>query len=191
MTTCLRLLLLSCVLAFAGCANVAKISTGEVIVENRITMKLDAAWNQVNLPGRGKSVLWTQDGITIDALEWWVGVADGQNLADLPSDKRPLTFRSAMQPHEVVALFEGLYGRDGSTFTLDKLTPADFLGGSGYRVDYTVLRKFDDVRVSGMAWFAVRNGQLHALTFTAPRLGFFPRHQPIVEQVARSARLKT
>jgi hypothetical protein len=185
-----RLLLASIVLVLAGCANVAKVSTGEVLVEGRIAMTLDSAWNQVNVPGRGRSVLWTQDGITVDALEWWVGIADGQNIVDQPSDKRPLTFRSTMQPHEVVALFEGVYGRDGSSFTVDKLTPVEFLGGSGYRIDYTVLRKIDDVRVSGMAWFAVRGGQLHALTFTAPRLGFFPRHQPKVEQVARGARLK-
>ncbi len=177
-------------LALAGCANVAKVSTGDVLVDGRIAMTLDAAWNQVNLPGRSKPVLWTQDGVTIDALEWWVGIADGQNLMELGKDKRPLTFRASMDGHELVALFEGWYGRDGSTFTLDKLEPTEFLGGKGYRVDYTVLRKADEVRVRGMAWIAVRNSQLFAMTFTAPRLGFFPRHQAKVEQAARSARLK-
>lgn len=182
--------LLLITLGMAGCANVAKVSTGDVLVDGRISMTLDAAWNQVNLPGRSKPVLWTQDGVTIDALEWWVGIADGQNLMELGKDKRPLTFRATMDGHELVALFEGWYGRDGSTFTLDKLEPTDFLGGKGYRFDYTVLRKADDVRVSGMAWVAVRNGQLFAMTFTAPRLGFFPSHRGKVEQAARSARLK-
>jgi hypothetical protein len=189
--TLLRWLLIPVVLTLGACANVAKISTGDVLVENRVEMRLDAAWNQVNIPGRGRTVLWTQDGITVDALEWWVGVKDGQNLVDQPSDKRPIAFRAAMQPHEVAALFEAVYSRDGSAVTVDKLGPSPFLGGPGYRIDYTVLRKIDDVRVSGMAWFTVRNNELFALTFTAPRLGFFPRHQPKVEQVARSARLKS
>jgi hypothetical protein len=65
-------------LALAGCANVAKISTGEVVVDNRLSFTLDAAWNQVNIPGRDKPVLWTQDGITIDTLELWIGIKDGR-----------------------------------------------------------------------------------------------------------------
>jgi hypothetical protein len=46
------------------------------------------------------------------------------------------------------------------------------------------------VRVSGVAWGAVRNNELYAMTFTAPRLGFFVRHEKRVEQIAKSARLK-
>jgi hypothetical protein len=37
---------------------------------------------------------------------------------------------------------------------------------------------------------AVSKGELFALLYHAPRLAFFPRHQPRVEQIARSARLK-
>ncbi|MBI5255629.1 MAG: hypothetical protein HY855_03950 [Burkholderiales bacterium] len=185
-----RLFVVSMLLALAGCANVAKVSTGEVTVEDRIVMTLGAAWNQVNLPNRRKPVLWTQDGITVDALEWWIGVRDGDNLVEVAKDKRPLTFRASMEPHELASLFEGVYGKDGSTFKLDRLAPTDFLGGKGYRLDGSVVRKADDVRVAGVAWFTVRNGELFAMTFTAPRLGFFPRHQGKVEQVARSARPK-
>ena len=38
---------------------------------------------------------------------------------------------------------------------------------------------------------AVSKGELFALLYRALRLAFFPRHQPRVEQIARSARLKT
>ncbi len=186
----LAALLAAALLSLAGCANVAKISTGEVVVDNRLSFMLDAAWNQVNIPGRGKPVLWTQDGITIDALELWIGIQDGQTLVDTPKDKRPLVFKAAMAPHEVVALFEGVYGRDGSTLTLDKLAPADFLGGGGVRFDYSVLRKADDVRVSGVGWAVVKNGELVAMTFVAPRLGFFARHVAKAERAAATARLR-
>jgi hypothetical protein len=33
-------------------------------------------------------------------------------------------------------------------------------------------------------------GELYAMLYAAPQLGFFARHQPSVEQMARSARLK-
>jgi len=46
------------------------------------------------------------------------------------------------------------------------------------------------MHISGVAWAAVINNELFAMTFTAPHLGFFPRHLPKVEQAAASARLK-
>ncbi len=183
-------LLLAALLALAGCANVAKISTGEVVVDNRLQFTLDAAWNQVNIPGRSKPVVWTQDGITLDVLELWIGIRDGQTLVDTPKDKRPLVFKAGMAAHEIVGLFEGVYGRDGSSFTLDRLAPATFLGGPGVRFDYTVLRKSDDVRISGVGWAAVRNNELVAMTFVAPRLGFFPRHVAKAERAAATAQLR-
>ncbi|MFN0183585.1 MAG: hypothetical protein ACKVQR_07175 [Aquabacterium sp.] len=184
-----RIAALACAALLAACASVTKISTGDVTVGERISMKLDAAWNQINLPGQN-NIYWTQDGITIDALQWWVGVKDGQVLAEVPKDKRPLTFKASMQPHELAALFEGLFARDGSTFKLDRLQPTPFLGAAGFRIDFTLIRKVDEVTVTGSGWIAVRNNELHAMTFTAPRLGFFPRHIGKVEQIAAGAQLK-
>lgn len=186
-----RSLLVTAALLATGCANVAtKVSSGDNLVGGRVALNLDAAWNQINL-GNRKSVLWTQDGVPLDALEFWVGIKDGDTLAEVPKDKRPLVFKAGMAPHELVALFEGLYGRDGSTFKLLKLAPHDFLGGKGLRFEYEVVRKADDVTVRGVAWAIVQGNELFAMTFTAPRLGFYARHLPKVEQAAASARLKT
>jgi hypothetical protein len=188
-----RRFLASLVLAavLAGCANVVKVGPGDTVVADRIALKIDGAWNQLNLPGRTTAATWTQDGITLDLLEFYVGLKDGQALgAAAAKEQRPLTFKAAMQPHEIVSLFQGLYTRDGSSFTLDRLEPAEFLGGSGFRFRYTVVRKADDVKVSGVAWGAVRNNELHAMTFTAPRAGFFGRHEKRVEEIAKSARLR-
>jgi hypothetical protein len=175
-------------LLLGACANVVKVPTGDVRVGDRITMTLDSAWNEIKLPG-SDAVQWTQDGLPLDVLQWWVGIRDGQLLAPAPSSQRPLTFRAGMTPHEVASLFEGLFARDGSTVKLDRLAPADFLGGKGLRFEFTVVRKADEVTISGVGWALVKDGQLHAMTYTAPRLGFFPAHLPKVEQVARAARL--
>jgi hypothetical protein len=187
------LLALAVVAVLAGCANVVKVSPGDAVVADRIRVPVDAAWNQFNPPFvAGKAAaMWTQEGLAIDQLNFYVGLKDGDEVAAAQSDKqRALVFKSAMQPHELVALFESLYTRDGSTFTLDKLEPAEVLGQRGWRAQYTVVRKFDEVRLSGSAWGTVRNNELYAMTFAAPAVGFYPRLSPKVEKVVAAARFK-
>jgi hypothetical protein len=177
--------------ALAGCANVTKIESGEALVGNRVQLSLPGAWNQLSLGQLGPTAVWTNDGIFVDLLSFFVGVKDGAALAPpTGKEQRPLTFRASMQPHEVVGLFEGWYRREGNTFQLDRLQPTEFMGGAGWRFDYTVVRKFDDVELQGVGWATVRNGELHAMTFTAPRLGFFARYEQPVGRIAASARLR-
>jgi len=178
----------------AGCAGVVKVGPGETVVGNKLAVTIDTAWNQFNGAGQqGPSTLWTVDGITVDNLRFYAGLKDGDLLApNAPQakDARPLAFKAAMRPDEIVALYQGLYSRDGSSFTLDKMEPTEFVGSKGFRFQYTVVRKVDEVKLSGVAWVAVRDGQLYAMTYTAPRLGFFTRHSVQVEQIAKSARVK-
>jgi hypothetical protein len=93
-----------------------------------------------------------------------------------------------MQPHELAALFASLQARDGSVVSVDRLEPAAFVGVPGVRFRWSVLRSADDMRMSGVGWAAVREGQLYAMTFIAPRLDFFARHLARVERIARSAK---
>lgn len=185
------LILFALILVVAGCASVVRVGPGEAIVGDRIALPLEAAWNQFPAESPGYAALWTIEGLAIDQLAFYVGIRDGAAIAPQAGQKqRPLNFRAAMQPHEVVGLFEALYTRDGSTFVLDKLEPAPFLGERGWRARYTIVRKFDDVRPSGSAWGAVRDGQLFAITFVAPSLGFYDRLAPRVEKLAAAARLR-
>lgn len=184
-------------LALGGCAagiKAVKVGPGETLVAGRLMVNIDEAWNQISFPHpAAPTTLWTVEGITIDNLEFYPGLKDGDLLAqNTPGAKtaRPLTFKASMRPDEIVALYEGLYSRDGSVFTLDKLEPVEFADGKGFRFQFTVVRKSDDVKLSGMAWAAVRDNQLFAMTYTAPRLGFFPRYAARVEQIAKSVRIK-
>jgi hypothetical protein len=95
-----------------------------------------------------------------------------------------------MQPDDIVGMFESMLTRDGSTFKLDKLEPWTFGGEKGFRFEFTFTRKIDGVVNSGIGYGTVSKGELFALLYAAPRLGFFPRHKDKVEQIARSARLK-
>jgi hypothetical protein len=177
----------------AGCANVTKVGGGDAVIAERLVVPSDAAWNQFNPPFvQGKAAaMWTQEGLTIDQLNFYAGLKDGEELAPAQTkEQRALVFKATMQPHEVVALFESLYTRDGSSFTLDKLDPVQFLGQRGWRALFTVVRKFDEVKLAGSAWGTVRNGELYAMTFSAPAAGFHARLAPRVEKLATSARFK-
>jgi hypothetical protein len=107
-----RLLALLVVLLLAGCAvpTVSKIEQGEQIVGGRIVVKLDGPWNRFDDFGGFPIPTWTVEGITVDRLQFFVAVKDGATLipqSDAAREKRPLTFRKAMQPHEIVALLTG------------------------------------------------------------------------------------
>jgi hypothetical protein len=177
----------------AGCANVSKVATGEAVVKNRLAVTVEAPWNQFNRGIADNTPTWTFEGITVDALQFYVGIKDGELIAPTPSGGKgalPLAFKSSMQPADVVSLYQGLFTRDGSSFTLDKLEPAEFVGTRGFRFEYALTRKLDEVRLRGVAWGAVRNGELFLINYSAPRLGFFPRYVPQVEKIAQGARVK-
>lgn len=176
----------------AGCAQMANVATGEVVLKDRLAVQVDRPWNQFERGLADNTMTWTRDGVTVDSLRFYIGLKDGELIAPTPAEpkgQRPLAFKASMQAAEVVELFEGLYSRGGSSFKLEKLSPDTFVGTPGFRFEFSALRKADDVRLRGVGWGAVRNGELFAITFTAPRLAFFPQHAPSAEAVARSARV--
>ncbi|MCH7342384.1 hypothetical protein LZ017_03190 [Pelomonas sp. CA6] len=188
-----KLAALCVALVLSGCAAVTKVASGDAVVGNRLALKLDTAWNQFEQGLGNNTPTWTVEGITVDALQFYVGIKDGQpitRLMDNDKSKKPLNFRADMQPADIVALYEALLTRDGSSFQLEKLEPASFLGGQGFRFEYALNRKVDDVPMRGMAYGAVRNGELFVIHYSAPRLVFFPRYQPRVEALIRSASVK-
>lgn len=188
-----RLCALALAVTLAGCAAVSKVSTGEAVVRNRLAVTVDTPWNQFERGLADNTPTWTVEGITVDALQFYVGIKDGELIAPTPNQGKgtlPLTFRSTMQPADIVALYQGLLTRDGSSFTLDKLEPTDFLGTRGFRFEYSLTRKTDDVRLKGQAWGAVRNGELFVINYSAPRLAFYPKYVGRVEALVKTAKVK-
>jgi hypothetical protein len=181
----------------AACATVSKVDKvdpGDVVVKDRLVVHVEAPWNKFERGTADSTPVWTVDGFTVDALQFYVGVKDGEPIAPAPANRKnvePLTFRANMQPDDVVALYQSLFTRDGSSFTLERLEPAEFLGTRGFRFEYLLVRKIDDVHLRGVAWGAVRNGELFVINYWAPRLGFYPRYVARVEALAKSARLRS
>ena len=185
-------LVLGVVTWLAGCAQLSHVATGEVAIKQRLLVTVDKPWNQFDRIAGDATPTWTQEGVSVDTLRFHVGLKDGELIAPTPNEpkgQKPLAFRTSMQASDVVALFEAYYSRDGSRFTLDKVSPATFIGQSGFMFEFSSIRKSDEVRLRGIGWGAVRNGELFVVTYTAPRLAFFPRGVESATSIAKSARV--
>lgn len=198
MTTFRTLAALAFVAALAACTTVSRME-GEQSLGDHMSVQVSEAWNKMDLPGSGKQPyqVWTQEGLYVDQLRFWPGVASGQPLLVLPSSlfssqkpPRVPTFTAGMAPDQLVALFETLYSVDGSVVTVKRVAPAVFGGEQGVRFEFTVARKSDDVQLAGTGWAAVRGGQLYAATFLAPQLGFYSRLLPKAEAVVQTTRIR-
>lgn len=178
----------------AGCAQVSQVASGEVVVRDKMAVTIEQPWNQFERsPSGDNHPTWTVDGVTVDALKFYVALADGTLIAPTPPEpkgQRALAFKSAMNQQEVLSLFEGLYSRGGSTFALDRIAPHTFLGQGGFKAEWHGVRKTDNVRLKGVIWASVHNGQLYAITYTAPALAFFGKNLGAVEKIVASARVR-
>ena len=127
----MRYVVLILVAAFGGCASVTKVETGTHAIGERMTVQLEGPWNHVNVPRLRPAQTWTMEGLTVDQLIFYSGIRDGQVVHPEPPGAQKIksfSFKSSMQPDEIVTMFEGMLTRDGSTFKLIKLEPATFGG---------------------------------------------------------------
>ena len=186
------LILLIAALSLSGCVSVAKVETGQRTVGERMTVTLEGAWNHIDAPGIGPAQHWTNEGLPVDHLALYAGIKDGQAIhtAQPGGERKTFSFRSAMQPDEIVAMFEGMLSRDGSRFNLVKMEPVQFGGRKGFRFDYTLTRKRDNVLLTGFGYSTVSKGELFAILFQAPRLHFYPMYSARADQISRSAVIK-
>ena len=117
-------------IALAGCAQMVKVEPGQVTVKEVLRLNTTSAWNRFELQrplsvAPGASEVWTQDGISLDALAFFVGVEEGKTLGSaIPGSSKKLPqFRSRMTPGEIVELYEQMVTQDGSAFALTRVAP--------------------------------------------------------------------
>lgn len=185
-------LLAACATPGAVKVKVVKLEQGHQTVANRLDVELDGPWNRFDTTDSDVIPTWTIEGFAVDRLQFFVAIKDGADIVKRDAKKqRPLTFHSGMQPNEVVALFQGLLTERGSTFTLEKLEPVAFLGEDGFRFRYELKRRSDNVRLAGVGYGAIHQGELTVILYSAPHLGFFPRYEAQIEKMALGARLRS
>ncbi|MEN9539200.1 MAG: hypothetical protein RLZZ126_1435 [Pseudomonadota bacterium] len=190
-----KILLTISVVLLSACTSIVKVE-GEQVINQKMVIKLPQAWNKLANPSNQPYEVWTQEGVTLDQLRLWSGVASGAALANPvqrpASGKEPRkpVFTRGMPLDQIASQFEAVFAVDGSNVTMDKLDPVPFMGQKGLRFEFTVTRQSDGVILKGLGWAAEAKGQLHAVTYTAPRLSFFQRHADSVRALVATATLK-
>ncbi len=191
-----KLFLLAMTLLVVGCASIVKVD-GEQTINGKMSVKLPQPWNKVSLAGSQQPFeLWTQDGVTIDQLRFWSGVAPAVALVAEPpknsQGKAPRVpkFTVGMKLDQFASVFEQIHAIDGSAVTIDKVEPAQLGSQQGVRLEFSVVRQGDGLQLRGIAWAAEFKGQFYAASYVAPRLGFFQRNLPQVLDIAKSVTLK-
>ena len=175
-------------LLLAGCASMAKVEPGSVTIGDALVVRSDGHWNRVEPPQSeaDASEVWTAEGVTLDMLLFYVGIADGETLGT--TQDQPV-FRASMLPHEVAELYEALVARDGSAFRLERLAPIPFGGTQGFLFEHrTTLR--NGLALRGRAYGSVVEGKLYLISFTAPDSHFYAKHLPSLEALAASAKIR-
>jgi len=183
--------------ALAGCAaQMVKVEPGQVTVKDALSLNTANAWNRFELGQQylsvapGAAEVWTQDGITLDALAFFVGVTQGETLGRAISGKKLPQFRSTMTPGEIVELYEQIVMQDGSAYALKRVAPGRFGDQPGFRFEHTITRKSDNVLLKGVGQAAVVKGKLYLVAFTAPSIYYYDRYLPQVEPLMASARIR-
>jgi hypothetical protein len=195
----LRLLLVIPILALlAACISMSKVGPGTVTVKD-LTFTLDGPWNKLEGGGQlmfprapGATEIWTREGFALDVLAFYAGIGENEQIGmSLASTTKKLpVYRAKMAPHEIVEAYETAITQDGSAFTMGKLEPARFGGGEGFRFEYTLRRKGDSLVFNGIGYGTVANRKLYLMTFSAPRMHYFPQLLPGAEAAAKSANIK-
>lgn len=180
-----------------GCGvTVEKVATGPVTIKEKLTVTASRDWNTFSNHPAITVPVWTVNGFSVDSLQFFVGIKDGEPVVKpaansaAAKDPTPRTFRKHHKPHEIVALYQSWLTANGSMFTLDKLQPRSFLQSDGFQFDFTVVRKGDDVKVSGRGYGTVIDEQLYVILYTATKLVFFDKSLAEVEKIASTATLK-
>lgn len=192
------LIVLSAALALAGAAqareyDLLKASEPTRVANSYLAVTPSIDWNQLGHKPGSNAEIWTLNGLTLDALTFYGGIKNDETMVkDALKKDRPLPhFMSTMLAPDVEQLFEENHrlANDTTIFHLDKMEPATFLKGDGFRFEYTYTAK-DEVERKGLAMGAVRNGKLYLISFEAPRIYYFDNGKVAAEAIMASAVLE-
>jgi len=195
--TCTRwTVALAALLLVAGCAQFTLVSPERQTVGGVISVAPGTKWNKVATAGvEGKVEVWTLDGLALNTLMFFTGVADGEPLFTrramaAAGEEKPPVFRSKMNPVEIQELLEATAARFYRTTIAEgrNLKPEPIAGGRGFRFETRLLGR-DEVERAGAFVGTVRNGKLYGAWFQGARLHYFERYLPEFNRLVSSAEL--
>lgn len=148
-------------------------------------------WNQGGRPG-DQGRVWTQDGVGLNAIEFFSAVPDGAPMykeRDKKNNPMP-KFDSKLLLPELADFFERSFRAQNqiSDFAILESTPADIGGRQGLAVRYRYTMPNEELTRLGEARLAVVDGKLYVANFYAPQLHYFSAGLPEARAMMERAR---
>ncbi len=151
------------------------------------------AWNRNSARIGRFAETWTLDGVSLNDLTFYGGIADNTTLfREVNKKVTPLPrFSATMLIPDIVQMFEASYrvALSTSLMTIDSVEPMNFAGAEGFRFTYNFTVQGEDVKRKGEARGAIIGGKLYLITFEAPAIYYFDRDVEEFRKVADSAKL--
>lgn len=149
-------------------------------------------WNQASgRPGK-QGVTWTQDGLGLNGLELFAGVASGQPLYKERSAKQnPMPrYDATMLAPDLADFFERSFRVQNniSDFAVEAIESNPFGGHKGITIRYRYSLPNDELKRRGIARLAVAGKKLFVANFYAPELHYFSAGLSEVQAIMDSAR---
>ena len=187
----LRALALGTVLGLAACASYSSIdAAAPVAVGNNVMVSPQINWGKAPFPGF-TGTLWTEDGVTLDSLMFFTGIAPGKALIDasgVPSNEMKV-YQASMVPDDVMELLASNFSKLGyQQVRAANLRPAPFGSTGGFRFDLT-FSSATGLNMKGMALAAQRDGKLDMILFIAPTEYYYDHYSPTVEKIFGSVQV--
>jgi hypothetical protein len=163
------------------------------VANSTLTVVPPRDWNRLGgKPGKHAEV-WTLDGVQLNDVTFYGGIASGEPLVKERHRKRePLPkLRARTLLIEIPELLEGTYRayKKIGDFTLTGSTQERFLGREGVRFTYSYVDQ-DALPRKGEARAVLVDRKLYMITFDAPRRHFFDKTLGDFRALAETARLE-
>jgi hypothetical protein len=164
-----------------------------IVAKSVLSITPGVDWNRLGArPGRNAES-WTLDGLTLNDVTFYGGIADGATLFREANKKEtPLPrFSKTMLAPDIAQLFESSYrvANQTSLMAIDTIEPTTFAGSPGFRFRYSFTRQGEEVRRNGEAAGAVVGGKLYLISYEAPVIHYFDRDIANYRALVASAKL--
>ena len=163
------------------------------VANSNLVVTAPGEWNRSTQRPTRRTEIWTKDGNTLNELDFWLGVKDGDPIfREQDRKKAPLPkFDADMLPTDLVEFFEDTARLvlGGSLVETHEVRPATLAGYPAVEFDWSYTGG-DEVERKGLVRAAIVGGKLYMINFDAPRLHYFDEHVDEARRIMDSARFE-
>lgn len=172
----------------SGCAAWTLVEGDRQLVAGHYTVAPQISWSRFK---QGNVELWTVDGPALQAVRFFDGLGDGDELFPTVQDDSRPSYRSGMTESDAREFIVHSIERAGAANVDTKnLRPWRFGGRDGFRFEMTFLDA-GGLEMNGLVAGTMDGGKLFLIMYTGARAHYFPRLVPQVERVLDSIQVKT